>query len=116
AATSAFFLWRSVLDRPSTDSDALRAALPARVVAEMARLADRYDWSQHESGGAPHAAALSAQRGDAVALYAARARCLERLNALRELGVDRVSLVLYGVPDQPKMVTRFVTDVAEQLR
>lgn len=112
AATSAFFLWRSVLDRPSPHSAALRAALPERVVAEMARLAERYEWSRHEAVDAPHAADLSPELVDAFAVYGPPGHCLERLHELRELGVDRVSLVLYGVPDQAAMVTRFSTDIA----
>ncbi|HJQ03544.1 MAG TPA: LLM class flavin-dependent oxidoreductase [Jatrophihabitans sp.] len=116
AATSAFFLWRSVLNRPSASSDALRNALPESMVDEMAQLAQRYDWSQHEAVGAPHAAELSAQLVDAFAIYGPPELCVERLLALQGLGVDRVSLVLYGVPDQQAMVTRFVTEVAERLR
>jgi alkanesulfonate monooxygenase SsuD/methylene tetrahydromethanopterin reductase-like flavin-dependent oxidoreductase (luciferase family) len=116
AATSAFFLWRSVLNRPSPESEALRAALPASVVAEMARLAGRYDWSQHEAVDAPHASDLSPELVDGFAVYGPPGHCLQRLHALRELGVDRVSLVLYGVPDQRAMISRFIADVAEQLR
>lgn len=116
AATSAYFLWRSVLNRPSAQSDALREAMPGSVVAEMAQLAERYEWDQHEVVGAPHAAALSTQLVDSFAIYGPPARCVERLQELSSLGVDRASLVLYGVPDQHAMIRRFVEDVAGQFR
>jgi 5,10-methylenetetrahydromethanopterin reductase len=115
AATSAFFLWRSVLCRDTKESRLLAATLPADVLAEMATLAEQYDWYQHEVVGAPHAAGLSARLIDCFAIYGPASRCVQRLADLRSLGVDRVSLVLYGVPDQAAMISQFVQDVAGRL-
>ena len=116
AATSAYFLWRSALSRRTAEGDALRAALPESVVAEMAQLAERYEWDQHEVVGAPHAAALSAELVDSFAIHGPPSRCVDRLLELQALGVDRVSLVLYGVPDQHAMISRFMAQVSDQLR
>ncbi|MEV6596472.1 LLM class flavin-dependent oxidoreductase [Actinoplanes sp. NPDC051346] len=116
AATSAYFLWKSALVRQSTQSQALREAMPEPLLAEMARLAVEYAWDQHEVVGAPHAAALSAELIDCFAIYGPQSRCLERLHELESLGVDRASFVLYGVPDQQAMISRFAESVAQRFR
>jgi len=115
AATSAFFLWRSVLCRDTAESRELAGSLPEPVLAEMAKLADRYDWYQHEVVGAAHAADLSDSLIECFAIYGPPSRCADRLEQLSALGVDRVSLVLYGVPDQQDMTRRFAEDVAARL-
>ena len=81
----------------------------------MAKLAERYDFYQHEVVGAPHAADLSPQLIDCFAIYGPPTRCIQRLEELRSLGVDRVSLVLYGVPDQEAMTRRFIEEVHAHL-
>ncbi|MFI9557488.1 LLM class flavin-dependent oxidoreductase [Nonomuraea endophytica] len=116
AATSAFFLWRSAVSRTEPVNRELAAALPAGVVDEMAKLAERYRWDQHEAKGAEHARDLSPDLIDCFAIYGPPARCAERLAALAEVGVDAVSFTLYGVPDKVGMITRFIQDVAGQLR
>ncbi len=115
AATSAFFLWRSVLSKDTPESKELAAALPGAVLSEMAALAERYDWYQHEVTGAPHAADLSPRLIDCFAIYGPASRCAERLEELRSLGVELISLVLYGVPDQKAMVRNFAESVAARL-
>lgn len=115
AATSAFFLWRSVLRLESAESAELASGLPTAVVEEMAKLAERYDWYQHEVVGAPHAAELSDSLIECFAIYGPPDQCIDRFEELRELGVDRVSFVLYGVPDQAAMIRIFVEDVAARL-
>ncbi|WP_424860409.1 LLM class flavin-dependent oxidoreductase [Streptomyces sp. MMS24-I29] len=115
AATSAYFLWRSVLSRTTPESEELAAMLPDAVLSDMAALAERYDWYQHEVVGAPHAAELSDRLIDCFAIYGPPSRCVDRLQELRETGADQVSLVLYGVPDQTAMISRFVEDVAARL-
>jgi len=115
AATSAYYLWRSVLRFDTDERRALAEDLPTAVLEEMVKLADRYDFSQHETVGAAHAADLSDRLIDCFAIYGPPGRCVERLEQLRALGVDRASLVLYGVPDQAAMIRRFVEDVAARL-
>jgi 5,10-methylenetetrahydromethanopterin reductase len=114
-ATSAFFLWRSVLNRDTAESRELAEALPPGVLEEMTKLADRYEWYQHEVVGAAHAADLSDALIQCFAIYGPPGRCAERLQELAGLGVDRVSLVLYGAPDQQAMIRRFSDDVAVRL-
>jgi 5,10-methylenetetrahydromethanopterin reductase len=119
AATSAFFLWRSAISRDTPESRELTAALNEEhegIVDEMAKLAERYRWDQHEVVGAPHAQDLSAELIDCFAVYGPPQHCVDRLTELSELGVDAVSLTLYGVPDQAAMITRLVSDVADLLR
>jgi 5,10-methylenetetrahydromethanopterin reductase len=115
AATSAFFLWRSVLNRKTPESEELAARLSGEIVDEMAKLVDRYEWNQHEVVGAPHAADLSARLIDCFAIYGPVSRCVDRLQEIGSLGVDRVSFVLYGVPDQIAMINHFIEDVASQI-
>ncbi len=112
AATSAYFLWKSALRRDTDAGRALRAVMAPSVVAEMALLAQRYEWDQHEVVGAPHAAELSNELVDSFAIYGPPERCVERLRQLSDLGVDRASLVLYGVPDQTAMISQFIESVA----
>ncbi|GAA3119072.1 5,10-methylenetetrahydromethanopterin reductase [Nonomuraea salmonea] len=116
AATSAFFLWRSAVSRPEPVNRLLASALPAGVVEEMAKLAERYQWEQHEAKGAAHARDLSSELIDCFAIYGPPERCVERLAALADVGVDAVSFTLYGVPDKADMITRIIHDVAGQLR
>lgn len=116
AATSAYFLWRAVLARDSEYRRWLAESLPPTVLDEMATLAYRYDWYEHEVVGAAHAADLSDALIDCFAIYGPAGRCADRLEELRAVDVDRVSLVLYGVPEPEPMIGRFVEEVAGRLR
>jgi alkanesulfonate monooxygenase SsuD/methylene tetrahydromethanopterin reductase-like flavin-dependent oxidoreductase (luciferase family) len=111
AATCAFSLYLGVLRWPSADAQELKDVLPATLVDEIMQLGTRYDYYQHEKRGAAHAADLSHEAIDSFVVCGPPGRCIERIRALREAGVDRISMVLYALSDKKRAMRRFVEEV-----
>lgn len=111
AATNAFSLYLGVLRWSTPDAEELKDVLPARLVDEIVRLGQRYDYYEHEKRGAAHAADLSDDLIDSFVFCGPPSRCIERIRELRSAGVDRISMVLYGLSDKKRTMRRFVEEV-----
>lgn len=75
-------------------------------------MVDTYDISQHAQGG-QGSASLDEEYIDAYTIIGEPAYCLERLQALADLGVDRF-VISHSTPDQPEhdeMRARLVRDI-----
>lgn len=111
AATCAHSLYLGVLRWPSEDAEELKAALPAGIVDEIMQLGKRFEWYEHEKRGAPHAAELSPELLDAFVVCGPPSRVIEKIQGLKDAGMNRISMVLYSLHDKKGAMRRFVEDV-----
>jgi 5,10-methylenetetrahydromethanopterin reductase len=88
--------------------------------ATLGRVHDAYDMTRHSQGGSPQAAALSTEFAREFGIYGPPSYCIERLEALVELGVDRFIVVGPAAgardPEQAHAAERLVKEVIPLLR
>ena len=115
AATCAYGIWLATLRHESSDAQELRAKLPEHLIEEMTRIGLAYDMYEHEKRGARHAADASDELIDAMVIAGPPAKCIEQIEALREVGIDRLSMVLYSLSDPRGAMQRFSETVLPKL-
>lgn len=87
--------------------------------ATLARVHDAYDMNVHARGGSPQAAALTNEFAAEFGVFGPPDYCLQRLQELAELGVDRVIVVGPNVSardaDPARAAERLITEVLPAL-
>jgi 5,10-methylenetetrahydromethanopterin reductase len=80
---------------------------------------DAYDMRRHTQAGSPQAERLTSEFADAFAVLGPADRCVERLRALTDLGLDHLVIVGPSLGSDPEEARgahqRFVTDVLPAL-
>jgi 5,10-methylenetetrahydromethanopterin reductase len=80
---------------------------------------DAYDMRRHTQAGSPQAERLTSEFADGFAVLGPAARCIERLQALIDLGLDHLVIVGPSLGSDPTEARaahqRFVADVLPAL-
>lgn len=116
ACTGAYQFYFGALRWKTEEAEELRDILPARLVDEVSRLGETYDWYQHERREATYAADASDELIDSWVIYGPPSRCIEKLQELRDAGGDRISMTLYTISDKQTAMRRFVEEVLPHVR
>lgn len=115
AATVAFGIYKAVLKWDTQDAADLKEAMPTHLVEEIIEIGRAYDMYEHEKAGAPHAETMSDECIDAMVISGPPERCVELIRMLQDVGVDRVSMVLYSLKDRMGAMRRFAEEVLPRL-
>jgi 5,10-methylenetetrahydromethanopterin reductase len=115
AATCAYGIYKATLKWDNQDAADLRSALPAPLVEEILAIGHAYNMYEHEKRGAQHAAEMSDELIDAMVVSGPAERCVELIQAMQEVGVTRVSMVLYSLQDRMGAMQRFAEQVLPKL-
>jgi 5,10-methylenetetrahydromethanopterin reductase len=116
ACTCAYQFYYGALRWKTDDAEELKSMLPGRLVDEIFGLGQRYDWYQHELTAALHSAEASDELIDSFVIFGPPRRCIEKLEEITSVGVDRVSMTLYTIRDKKTAMRRFVEEVYPHLR
>ena len=116
AATCAFQVFFGTFRWPTADAEELRQALPGGIVDEINHLGETYDWYQHEQKNAIHGAELSDELVDSFVMCGPAKRVVEQIQALKESGIDRISMTLYTIDNKKLAMRRFVEEVWPYVR
>ena len=115
AATVAFGIYKAVLQWDTKDAAELKEAMPTHLVEEIIEIGRAYNMYEHEKAGAPHAETMSDECIDAMVISGPPSRCVEQIQMLQDVGVERVSMVLYSLKDRMGAMRRFAEEVLPRL-
>ena len=116
AGTCAFQVFFGTFRWKTPDAEELRQLLPGNIVDEINLLGERYDWYQHEQKNAIHGADLSPELIDSFVMCGPPKRVVEQVQALKECGIDKISMTLYTIDDKKRAMRRFVEEVWPYVR
>lgn len=111
ACTGAFQFFFGTLRWKTDDAEAVKAMLPPHLLDEILTLGERYDWYQHEQRKAIHSADASPELIDSFVICGPASKCIEQIQQLRDIGVDRISMTTYTIQDKRMAMRRFVEEV-----
>lgn len=116
AGTCAFQVFFGTFRWNTPDAEELKGLLPGKIVDEINVLGERYDWYQHEQKDAIHGADLSPELIDSFVMCGPPSRVVEQVLALKESGIDKISMTLYTIDNKKRAMRRFVEEVWPYVR
>ena len=98
------------------ESGMMRAVLPSNLAEEIMTIGRAYNMYEHEKRGAKHAEDMTPELIDAMVIAGPPSKCIEQIQALRDIGVENISMVLYSLSDTRGAMRRFAEEVYPKVR
>lgn len=116
AATHAHQFIIAILHRDTEATRLIKSRLPQSLLDDYARLWEAWDYSEHESFNASHAAAVSDDLVDAYTITGTPEDCAEILSGVFARGFDGVSVTAFTHRDKVGFWQAFMDDVVPSIR